>query len=516
MALDPVAQRYAQTLFTDKLELLTSEHGTEAARVRAELARRGLFPNTAGQYHSEMTRIDIEHFGKIADARADTLLEAYKRAKLPIDDRAVVDICLEVERICEAQERNLVGNIHQQVNEAGLPQQVAGQMADVIANGVAAIKARINRRLSAKRDEEILAARSMPRSQVVAAAGSRRNRNLIIRVWHMSARWQWYAGLFCAAFLMVSIQEYLFGVLLLIVSAMSLISKLMHWNGRGAVKYLGAAAIASALVAFIFIILAVKGKSPWSHLQEPLAGFVDFKPAGSVAPKVISPPDFHASHKEPSDTTPPIAKPLIDTQSSTSLEAPKRIATRQALSRVSNDKKVAENKTTGNTPDVGGDRREKTSSAPVAEFNSAPNGIAISGGNVTNPTVNNFSPPERHLTPAQTEELDMLAESLPDSTVQWLTVEAENDPESSTYGSEIRAVFATRNKVKGNDLTLRLVERPPVPRGVYVLVSGEKDHNFSLAQDIANRFAQVGIPVTFARGSDLEEGQVKIVIGYRP
>jgi len=76
MALDPVAQRYAQALFTDKLEQLTREHAAEATRVRAELALRGLFANNAGQFHSEMTRVGIEHIGKIADARADTLLEA--------------------------------------------------------------------------------------------------------------------------------------------------------------------------------------------------------------------------------------------------------------------------------------------------------------------------------------------------------------------------------------------------------------------------------------------------------
>jgi len=315
---------------------------------------------------------------------------------------------------------------------------------------------------------------------------------------------------------MVSIQEYLFGILLLTVSATSLISKLMHWNGRVTTKYIGAVGVATAFVVFIFIILAVKGKSPWSHLQEPLAEFVDFKPAGSAAPKASSSPDAVASHKEPSDTSSQIAKALTDAQPSSSPEAPDPHATRQGHSKASNDKKVAENETTTNTKDVGSNKREKTSSAPVTEFNNAPNGIAISGGNVTNPTVNNFSPPERRLTQAQTVELDSLAESLPESTAQWLSVEAENDPESSTYGSEIRAVFATRNKVKGKDLTLRLVERPPVPKGVYVLVSGEKDKNFSFAQAISNRFTQVGIPVTFARGSDLEEGQVKIVIGYRP
>jgi hypothetical protein len=88
MPLDPVAQRYAQALFVDESEELTRKYAARAAEVRAGLAQRGIFPHTAGHYHSEMTRIAIEHIGEIADARVDSLLAAYARAKLPIDDQA--------------------------------------------------------------------------------------------------------------------------------------------------------------------------------------------------------------------------------------------------------------------------------------------------------------------------------------------------------------------------------------------------------------------------------------------
>jgi hypothetical protein len=165
MPLDQVAQRYAQTLFVDKLEELTRRHATRAAEVRAELGQRGMFPHTAGHYHAEMTRIGIEHIGEIANAKVDSLLAAYEQARLPIDDGAVADIRREAVEWTQAQGRNLTANIRQQVDQARVPSGVADQMAATITHGISAIDARILRRLSAKRDEEILAARAAPESK---------------------------------------------------------------------------------------------------------------------------------------------------------------------------------------------------------------------------------------------------------------------------------------------------------------------------------------------------------------
>lgn len=162
MPLDPVAERYAHALYVDKLEELTRKHAARTAELRAGLAQRGMFPHTAGHYHSEMTRIGVEHIGEIANARVDSLLAAYARAKLPIDDQAVVDIVREATQFCEAQAKHLIANTQEQVGRAGMPPGVGHQLAEIIAQQISAIQARIRRKLSAKRDEEIMAARAVP------------------------------------------------------------------------------------------------------------------------------------------------------------------------------------------------------------------------------------------------------------------------------------------------------------------------------------------------------------------
>lgn len=164
MVLDPVAQRYAHTLFVDKSEELTRKYVTKRAEIVAGLARRGMLPHTAGHYHSEVTRLAIQHVEEIADAKVDALLEAHKRANIPIDDQAVADVHHEIVQFCEAQERNLTANAREQTGRAGMPQGVAEQLVSDIARGMSGIPARIHRKLSAKRDEEIMAARAPAKS----------------------------------------------------------------------------------------------------------------------------------------------------------------------------------------------------------------------------------------------------------------------------------------------------------------------------------------------------------------
>ncbi len=130
MPLDPVARRYAHALYVDKLEELTRKHAARTAELRAGLAQRGMFPHTAGHYHSEMTRIGVEHIGEIANARVDSFLAAYARAKLPIDDQAVGDIVREATQFCEAQAKNLIANTQEQVGRAGMPPGVGDQLAE--------------------------------------------------------------------------------------------------------------------------------------------------------------------------------------------------------------------------------------------------------------------------------------------------------------------------------------------------------------------------------------------------
>jgi len=290
MVLDPIAQRYAQTLYVDHAENITRNYAARVASVRAALAQRGILPHTSGVYYSEMTRIGIEHISELVDARVASVLAAYERAKLSIDNQVVAEIHDEAKQFCENQGRYLTKNICEQAGQAQMPPGVAEHVSATIAQGMSAIQARIHRKLSKLRDEGIMAARAVPGS--VTPEGNGRTGDLITRLWDGCARWQWYGALFVGASGMISMQEYFLGVLLFFLSAVSLLSKLMHWNGRQSLKFLGAAGITCAFVLLLIIVVAVRGRSPWSHLQEPIlkrVAFVHYVPATS--PTVMSNPE---------------------------------------------------------------------------------------------------------------------------------------------------------------------------------------------------------------------------------
>ena len=162
MPLDAVAQRYAQTLFVDELERLSREHATRTREVIAGLAQRNILPNTAGLYYSEMERLGLEHIGNLADAKVNSLLAAHEHAKAPIDDQAVVDINREAVEFCDAQGQHLTRNVQDQVARNNMPSDMGAALTGTIEAGISGVKARIYRRLVTKRDEQIMAARSVP------------------------------------------------------------------------------------------------------------------------------------------------------------------------------------------------------------------------------------------------------------------------------------------------------------------------------------------------------------------
>lgn len=83
---------------------------------------------------------------------------------------------------------------------------------------------------------------------------------------------------------------------------------------------------------------------------------------------------------------PPTPPPTIAVESNSKVSQHAKI-------KIAGRKNVAGNVVTGQGNVVGNNNQTNSPSAPGVQFNSAPNGIAIGGGNVTNPTVNNFGPP---------------------------------------------------------------------------------------------------------------------------
>jgi diguanylate cyclase (GGDEF)-like protein len=156
MPLDQDARRYADNLFTDRVEDTSRKYQDSVVATTSQLAARGLI--ASGAYYSELVRLGIESARELANARADTLIAAYERAKLPIDAQAAEEIVREVIECCEAQRGNLTTNVQEKTRLAGI-QGIDSALAGNIASEILGIEAQIRRKLSRKRDEAVLDAR---------------------------------------------------------------------------------------------------------------------------------------------------------------------------------------------------------------------------------------------------------------------------------------------------------------------------------------------------------------------
>ncbi len=87
MPLDSVARRYADRLFQNSFEEILSRQQTELANVRADHVKRGSV--VSGDYVAEHGRVYLDQIRQVGEVRANSLVKAYERARLPFDDTAL-------------------------------------------------------------------------------------------------------------------------------------------------------------------------------------------------------------------------------------------------------------------------------------------------------------------------------------------------------------------------------------------------------------------------------------------
>jgi len=114
---------------------------------------------------------------------------------------------------------------------------------------------------------------------------------------------------------------------------------------------------------------------------------------------------------------------------------------------------------------------------------------------------------ERYLNWTQIDLLDEIAEALPASAPEWLTIECAPDRESRTFAKEIHEVFAIRQRIKALN-----VAADPAGRGVFVMASGQSDEHFHYAELIAQVLNAPASPVHFGPLKEAKPGVVKIVV----
>ncbi len=153
MPLDEVARRYADTLFAAERNRLWRDQANRAVN-------RG--PQDGFAFINDAGVSGVEFMEALAHARADTLVAAYLRARLPIDDQAVAEIATEVDQVCRIQSGAIIQNIHDVAIRTGMGGGIGTAMSQHIAMESDRISADVRQRLSAKRDEAILDTRIAP------------------------------------------------------------------------------------------------------------------------------------------------------------------------------------------------------------------------------------------------------------------------------------------------------------------------------------------------------------------
>jgi hypothetical protein len=164
------------------------------------------------------------------------------------------------------------------------------------------------------------------------------------------------------------------------------------------------------------------------------------------------------------------------------------------------------------TPNLVRGAAPKPVSKPPVQINSAPNGIAIGGGNVTNPTVNNFGTPNRRLTPQQMGSIKSSAQGLCSTLPLIPVTAAQANQEAQRYALDF--VNALRSGGCTADLALPIPGLMPDVVGVFVGVR-DMSNLGSMAEALKHILSESGIPYLVAplKPDFFSDKQMVLVIG---
>jgi hypothetical protein len=135
MPLDGNGEKYAELLYQKQLETIQENQAEELERVLADFGGRGGDNLASGAYLSARARVIGKHVGLLAEARAQTLLQAYERAGQPLNHATIQEITTQVNLFRDAQRRHLqmaasslVSQNFSGPQQGGMVNALAGQM----------------------------------------------------------------------------------------------------------------------------------------------------------------------------------------------------------------------------------------------------------------------------------------------------------------------------------------------------------------------------------------------------
>jgi hypothetical protein len=241
-----------------------------------------------------------------------------------------------------------------------------------------------------------------------------------------------------------------------------------------------------AAVATIAAIFVVPEFRQFLHLDRPQTARAEAKPTQNANPQSTPP----VQSTEPSNAEP--RKP--DTSK------PKK-PTQKTKTHVTGNDNIAGNNISGDNNVLGNNNQ----TGPTAN---APNGIAIAGGTVTNPMVNNFVPQQRRLTAEQQSQVANCLGQTGASSV--FVAFAQHNFEAQTYSDDFVAAL------KAGGWTTKTYPVPytemRVGSGVQVQV-GDLKNAPHIAEVLAGCLTNAHIKIFGMKNDMLPIGEIMLYIG---
>lgn len=196
-------------------------------------------------------------------------------------------------------------------------------------------------------------------------------------------------------------------------------------------------------------------------------------------------------------------------------QTPKPKVSQRTTARVKGNGNVAGNNVSGDKNVIGNNNQ----TGPTAN---APNGIAIAGGTVTNPTVNNYAPASRRLSDEQKTTLVACLKSNPGT----FTVSAiSNNGEAYQYASDFSGVFTSAGWKNEQPIPVAIIMiAGGMWTGVRISVHGTWDETTKTASLITGAPEATGLDCLRAAKfgaavvpyNDMATGSIRIDVSERP
>jgi hypothetical protein len=253
----------------------------------------------------------------------------------------------------------------------------------------------------------------------------------------------------------------------------------------------------------------MSGKKSWSRGDKSAAGAL-LVGVVAIGVGVAIPEVRRALHLEkptpPAVVLPPIKPAEPATEVGPPQTQPVPNVRQQAKSNAVGKGNVAGNNVAGNG-NVVGNNNQIGNTAPTVQVN-APNGIAIGGGNVTNPTVNNYAPPQRTMTAAQRATfVSVLKQTCPfEVAVRGVPGNAESMEYASQLGAAIQEAGCTLRRP-------RFLIDTTAGYGVWVMLH-DKNNTPSGADALMDAFSKAGTPAKAGILDALEQGVIYLMVEF--